>query len=105
MKRDLYADVSARILSELENGAVPWIKPWRSTPGMNHPHNAATGELKLKTPSPHNAMTNWRGVSIPSLFSTETTLALGRIVQGVVLQRCSEMTRSLRNVPPLPQNA
>src|SRR5947209_5008912 len=43
MKRDLYADVTARILSELENGAVPWIKPWRSTPGMNHPHNAASG--------------------------------------------------------------
>jgi antirestriction protein ArdC len=43
MKRDLYADVTARILSELEKGALPWVKPWRSTPGMNHPHNAGTG--------------------------------------------------------------
>jgi antirestriction protein ArdC len=43
MKRDLYADVSARILVELERGAAPWVKPWSQTPGMNHPHNAATG--------------------------------------------------------------
>lgn len=42
MKRDLYADVSARILAELEKGAAPWVKPWRATPGMNHPHNART---------------------------------------------------------------
>jgi antirestriction protein ArdC len=43
MKRDLYADVSGRILAELRTGAAPWVKPWSQTPGMNHPHNAATG--------------------------------------------------------------
>lgn len=43
MKRDHYADVTARILAELEAGAAPWIKPWSATPGANHPHNAATG--------------------------------------------------------------
>jgi antirestriction protein ArdC len=42
MKRDLYADVSARILAELQKGTAPWVKPWHATPGMNHPHNAAT---------------------------------------------------------------
>ena len=42
-KRDLYKDVTARILAELEAGAPPWIKPWSATPGRNHPHNAATG--------------------------------------------------------------
>jgi len=41
-KRDLYSDVTARILAELESGAAPWIKPWSATPGLNHPHNAAT---------------------------------------------------------------
>jgi len=41
-KRDLYKDVTARILAELAQGAVPWIKPWSATPGRNHPHNAAT---------------------------------------------------------------
>jgi antirestriction protein ArdC len=42
MKRDLYADVSARIVAELETGAAPWIKPWAATPGANTPRNAAT---------------------------------------------------------------
>ena len=41
-KRDLYRDVTARILAELEAGAPPWIKPWSATPGMNNPVNAAT---------------------------------------------------------------
>jgi antirestriction protein ArdC len=42
MKRDLYAEVSARIVAELERGAAPWIKPWSASPGMNTPCNAAT---------------------------------------------------------------
>jgi antirestriction protein ArdC len=41
-RRDLYNDVTARILTELETGAAPWVKPWSATPGLNHPHNAAT---------------------------------------------------------------
>jgi antirestriction protein ArdC len=36
-KRDLYSDVTSRILAELETGAAPWIKPWSATPGLNHP--------------------------------------------------------------------
>jgi antirestriction protein ArdC len=42
MKRDLYAEVSARIVAELEAGAAPWIKPWAATPGANTPCNAMT---------------------------------------------------------------
>lgn len=42
MKRDLYTEVSARILAELEKGALPWVKPWASTPGQNVPQNAVT---------------------------------------------------------------
>ena len=42
MKRDLYAEVSARIVAELERGAAPWIKPWSVTPGQNVPQNAVT---------------------------------------------------------------
>jgi antirestriction protein ArdC len=42
MKRDLYAEVSARIVAEMEAGAVPWVKPWSATPGANTPCNAAT---------------------------------------------------------------
>jgi antirestriction protein ArdC len=42
MKRDLYAEVSARIVSELEAGAAPWVKPWSATAGMNTPCNAVS---------------------------------------------------------------
>jgi antirestriction protein ArdC len=42
MKRDLYAEVSARIVAELEHGAAPWVKPWSATPGQNVPQNAVT---------------------------------------------------------------
>jgi antirestriction protein ArdC len=42
MKRDLYAEVSTRIISELEAGAAPWIKPWSATPGANVPCNAVS---------------------------------------------------------------
>src|SRR5450759_3640482 len=46
MKRDLYAEVSARIVAELELGAAPWIKPWSATAGMNTPCNALTNRLE-----------------------------------------------------------
>ena len=42
MKRDLYADVSARIVAELEAGAAPWVKPWSAPPGANTPCNAVS---------------------------------------------------------------
>jgi antirestriction protein ArdC len=42
MKRDLYAEVSLRIVAELERGAAPWVKPWSATAGANTPCNAAT---------------------------------------------------------------
>jgi antirestriction protein ArdC len=40
--RDLYFEVSARIVAELERGAAPWVKPWSATAGLNTPCNAAT---------------------------------------------------------------
>ena len=42
MKRDLYAEVSARIVAELEAGAAPWVKPWSAIPGANTPCNAVS---------------------------------------------------------------
>src|SRR5216117_2555000 len=42
MKRDLYAEVSARIIAELEAGAAPWVKPWSAIPGANTPCNAVS---------------------------------------------------------------
>ena len=42
MKRDIYAEVTARILRELEKGTLPWVRPWAATPGRNVPCNAVT---------------------------------------------------------------
>jgi len=42
MKRDVYADVTNKILAQLETGAAPWVKPWSATPGLNVPCNAVT---------------------------------------------------------------
>jgi antirestriction protein ArdC len=47
MKRDLYADASARIVSELERGATPWVKSWSAMAGMNTPCNAETTAYNL----------------------------------------------------------
>ena len=40
--RDLYGEVSTRIITELERGAAPWVKPWAATAGHNVPQNAVT---------------------------------------------------------------
>jgi antirestriction protein ArdC len=42
VKRDIYLEVSSRIIKELEVGAAPWVKPWAATAGQNVPQNAAT---------------------------------------------------------------
>lgn len=38
---DLYAEITARIVAELEKGVAPWVKPW-ATSGDGVPVNAAT---------------------------------------------------------------
>ena len=43
-RRSLYDEVTARIISELEEGRFPWVQPWNSanaSPGL--PRNATTG--------------------------------------------------------------
>jgi len=40
--RNLYVEVTDRIVAELERGAAPWIKPWSATAGQNVPQNAVT---------------------------------------------------------------
>jgi antirestriction protein ArdC len=42
---NIYAEVTARIIGELEHGRFPWVQPWgRVGPGgPGLPHNAGTG--------------------------------------------------------------
>jgi antirestriction protein ArdC len=43
--RDLYQEVTDKILSQLEQGCVPWVRPWISTePHGGMPYNAVSGK-------------------------------------------------------------
>lgn len=42
MSRNLYQEVTQRILTQLQNGTVPWVKPWSATAGNNIPCNAVS---------------------------------------------------------------
>jgi antirestriction protein ArdC len=77
-KRDLYHEVTARILAELQSGAAPWIKPWSATPGMNHPHNAATS----RPYSGCNVVLLWmalqrHGWAVPRFMTFKQAIELG----------------------------
>lgn len=42
-RTSLYQEVTNRIIAELEQGHVPWVQPWASTPAsLGLPKNAAT---------------------------------------------------------------
>jgi antirestriction protein ArdC len=77
MKRDLYEDVSSRIVAELEGGAAPWIKPWSASPGANTPCNAATN----RPYSGCNVVLLWMaqasGYRTPSFLTFKQALELG----------------------------
>jgi antirestriction protein ArdC len=49
----LYQSVTAQIVADLENGTVPWIKPWKGTSLL--PTNIATGK-------------HYNGINIPLLW-------------------------------------
>src|SRR5216684_1160136 len=77
MKRDLYAEVSARIVAELEAGAAPWVKPWSATPGANTPCNA----LSNRPYSGCNVVLLWMaqaaGYRTPRYLTFKQALELG----------------------------
>lgn len=77
MKRDLYAEVSTRIVSELEAGAAPWIKPWSATPGTTVPCNAVSN----RPYSGSNAVLLWMaqaaGFRTPRYLTFKQALELG----------------------------
>jgi antirestriction protein ArdC len=77
MKRDLYAEVSARIIAELEAGAAPWIKPWSATAGQNVPQNAVTN----RPYSGCNVVLLWiaqaAGYRLPRYLTFKQALELG----------------------------
>lgn len=59
MKRDLYQEVTDRIIEALENGTAPWVKPWKSGQ-YALPHNGATGR-------------RYSGINVFLLWATQYT--------------------------------
>jgi antirestriction protein ArdC len=81
MKKDLYAEVTARIVAQLETDVTPWIRPWSKTPGRNVPCNAATG----RPYSGCNVILLWMaenaGYPTPRYLTFKQALALGGAVR------------------------
>ncbi|EIZ77798.1 hypothetical protein WSK_3629 [Novosphingobium sp. Rr 2-17] len=45
-RQSLYAEVTARIIAELEEGRIPWVQPWDASKcPCTMPHNAVSGRL------------------------------------------------------------
>lgn len=43
MSRDLYQEITDKIVAQLEQGIAPWVQPWRNTYGsVSDPHNAVS---------------------------------------------------------------
>jgi len=60
-RADLYADVTRRVIAELEAGRLPWVQPWGRAPGTpaaGLPRNALTG----RTYSGINVLILWGAV-------------------------------------------
>lgn len=87
VKPNLYDEVTARVIAELEAGRVPWVQPW-GTPdakvGLGLPKNALTG----RTYSGVNILILWHHV-VRAGFATQTWLTYrqaqemgGHVMQG-----------------------
>ncbi|MEJ1355723.1 MAG: zincin-like metallopeptidase domain-containing protein [Candidatus Sedimenticola sp. (ex Thyasira tokunagai)] len=55
MAKNVYQEVTARIIEELENGTVPWVKPWNSASASGLPFNFSSGK-------------HYNGINIPLLW-------------------------------------
>lgn len=78
-RSSLYEDVTARIVAEMEQGCVPWVKPWDASGiSLSLPRSAATG----KTYSGINILILWdavirRGFAAQEWLTFRQALGLG----------------------------
>jgi antirestriction protein ArdC len=77
MRRDLYEEVSARIVAELERGAAPWVKPWSATAGINTPCNAVTNRPYSDCDVVLLWMARAAGYRVPRFVTYKQALELG----------------------------
>lgn len=79
----LYQKVTDQIVAQLENGVIPWVKPWKATAGRNTPCNAVTG----RPYSGINTVLLWQtvahGYTVPRFLTFKQTNACGgRVRKG-----------------------
>lgn len=80
-RASLYAEITARIIAELEAGRLPWVQPWGAVDTaapLGLPRNAASGRIY----SGINVLILWgavfaRGYSGQSWLTYRQALALG----------------------------
>ena len=82
-RETIYQEVTDRIISELEQGRVPWVQPWgRARAGIGLPRNAATD----RSYSGINILILWgavieRGYAAQTWLTFRQALALGGAVR------------------------
>jgi antirestriction protein ArdC len=77
-RRSLYAEVTARIIAELEAGRFPWVQPWDNVPAAaGLPRNAASG----RTYSGINILLLW-GAVIDRGYPTQNWLTFAQALDG-----------------------
>ena len=75
--RDLHQAVTDQILAELKAGAVPWVRPWSETPGLNVPCNAVTGRQYHGVNVLLLWLTRSKGWATPRFLTFKQALELG----------------------------
>ena len=77
-RASLYAEVTARIIAELEAGRCPWVQPWDNAPAApGLPRNAASG----RTYSGINILLLW-GAVIERGYPTQNWLTFAQAIQA-----------------------
>ena len=73
-RASLYAEVTSRVIAELEAGRLPWVQPWDGAAcGCSMPHNAGTGRRY----SGINVLILWAAV-IEGRYSSQRWLTYGQ---------------------------
>ncbi len=77
--RDIYAEVTAKIIHELEEGRLPWVQPWGQTGSVNPslPRNALSG----RNYSGVNVLILW-GAVIDAGFSSQSWLTFRQALEA-----------------------
>lgn len=77
--RDIYAEVTAKIIHELEDGRLPWVQPWGRTASVNPglPRNA----ISARTYSGVNVLILW-GAVIENGYPSQSWLTFRQAMQA-----------------------